>query len=48
MNKEAVEKVQSVLTPEQKKAWKDLTGEPFEMQFSPGGGGRRRGGQNQT
>jgi hypothetical protein len=45
LNKEAMEKVQKMLTPDQKKEWKELTGEPFTVRFEggpggPGGGGR--------
>jgi hypothetical protein len=39
MRKEALEKITKMLTPDQKKAWKELTGEPFEVQFGPGGRG---------
>jgi hypothetical protein len=38
MTKEYNEKAQAVLTEDQKKAWKDLTGDPFELRM----GGRRR------
>jgi Spy/CpxP family protein refolding chaperone len=41
MTKEASEKVQKILTEEQKKAWKEMTGEPFQVRFEqprrPGG-----------
>jgi Spy/CpxP family protein refolding chaperone len=37
--KEATEKITKMLTPDQKKAWKDVTGEPFEVQMGPGRGG---------
>ena len=40
MRKETLDKVQAVLTADQKKSWKDMTGDPFEVQFQ-----RRRGGQ---
>src|SRR5438874_492820 len=36
LNKETMEKVSGVLTDDQKKAWKDLTGEPFEFKPDPG------------
>jgi hypothetical protein len=40
--KEALGKVASTLTSDQKKTWKDMTGEPFEVKFErpmrPGGG----------
>ena len=39
IRKEAMEKITKMLTPDQKKAWKDMTGEPFEVQFGPGRGG---------
>jgi hypothetical protein len=42
LRKETNDKVQAVLTDEQKKTWKDLTGEPFTMQRA-----RRPGGNNQ-
>jgi Spy/CpxP family protein refolding chaperone len=41
MNKEAMTKITKMLTPEQKKAWKEVTGEPFDFKpegFGPGGG----------
>ena len=37
LNKEAADKAAGVLTDEQKSRWKELTGEPFTVQF---GGGR--------
>jgi Spy/CpxP family protein refolding chaperone len=43
LNKETTEKVQAVLTDDQKKTWKDLTGEPFEVTR----GQRRRPGTAQ-
>ena len=33
MRKETLDKVQSVLTADQKKTWKDMTGDPFEVLF---------------
>jgi Spy/CpxP family protein refolding chaperone len=39
LQKEATEKITKMLTPDQKKAWKDLTGDPFEVQLGPGGRG---------
>lgn len=33
LRKETMERVQAVLTDEQRKAWKELTGEPFEVRF---------------
>jgi hypothetical protein len=38
MNKEAVEKIESMLSADQKKAFKDLQGEPFEIRFGRPGG----------
>lgn len=43
MRKESMSKIQSLLTDDQKKAWKELTGDPFEVSFQ----GRRRGAGNQ-
>jgi Spy/CpxP family protein refolding chaperone len=43
MRKEAVEKITAVLTDDQKKAWKELTGEPYEVKFEAGQFGGRRG-----
>jgi Spy/CpxP family protein refolding chaperone len=42
LNKETMEKVTAVLTDDQKKAWKDLVGEPFHFQPQGGRGGQRR------
>jgi len=33
LRKQGMEKVQALLTEDQKKSWKDLTGEPFEVRF---------------
>jgi hypothetical protein len=41
IRKETTEKVQAVLTDDQKKAWKDLTGEPFQVVNT-----RQRGANN--
>jgi Spy/CpxP family protein refolding chaperone len=44
LRKETLEKVVSLLTDEQKKEWKEMTGEPFEVKFEAprsGFGGRR-------
>jgi Spy/CpxP family protein refolding chaperone len=46
LRKETMEKAASVLTDDQKKAWKEMTGAPFEVKFEfppggPGGRGRR-------
>jgi hypothetical protein len=35
LRKETSEKATAVLTDSQKKTWKELTGEPFEVQFGP-------------
>jgi Spy/CpxP family protein refolding chaperone len=43
LNKETMEKVTAVLTDDQKKAWKDLTGEPFQVKREPPRGGPRGG-----
>ncbi len=47
LRKETMDKVTSVLTDDQKKSWKDMTGEPFEVKFEPGQGGRRGPGRAQ-
>jgi len=44
INKEGMEKASATLTADQKKAWKDLTGEPFEIKIEAP---RRRGGDQQ-
>jgi hypothetical protein len=36
LRKETMERVQKLLTADQKKAWKDLTGDPFEIQRGQG------------
>jgi hypothetical protein len=41
LQKEGMERVTAILNADQKTAWKDLVGAPFEVQFQ----GRRRGGQ---
>jgi Spy/CpxP family protein refolding chaperone len=49
LRKKESEKAMAVLTDSQKAAWKDLTGEPFEVRFEPGqgpGGGFRRRDNN--
>ncbi len=43
LRKETMEKVTSVLTDDQKKVWKDMTGEPFEIKFEPFQGRRGPG-----
>ncbi|HXG10669.1 MAG TPA: Spy/CpxP family protein refolding chaperone [Gemmataceae bacterium] len=37
LKREAMEKANAVLTDEQRKLWKDLLGEPFEMKFERSG-----------
>ena len=50
MRKETLDRVTSVLTDDQKKTWKEMTGASFEIKFDfpPGGprGGGRRGGSD--
>jgi hypothetical protein len=42
LNKETTKKVMAVLKADQKKAWKAMIGEPFEIKYErPMGGGRR-------
>ena len=45
LRKETMEKVLALLTDEQRKSWKEMTGEPFEVKFEGprGGFGGRRG-----
>lgn len=43
LQKETAEKVMAMMTEDQKTAWKELTGEPFEIRFQPGQ--RPRGGR---
>jgi Spy/CpxP family protein refolding chaperone len=46
LTKEAMGKIATKLTADQKKTWKELVGKPFEIKFDfgrPGGGGRRPG-----
>jgi Spy/CpxP family protein refolding chaperone len=45
LNKETMEKATAVLTDDQKKAWKDLVGAPFEIKFEPPQGRPGGGGQ---
>lgn len=47
LNKETMDKISSVLTDDQKKGWKDMTGAPFEIKFEPPQGGRRGPGRAQ-
>jgi hypothetical protein len=35
MRKETLTKIENVLTDEQKKTWKDMTGDPFQLQMQP-------------
>jgi Spy/CpxP family protein refolding chaperone len=44
IQKEAKEKVSGLLTEDQKKTWKEMVGEPFEVKFERPQGGRRQGG----
>lgn len=48
LGKEALEKALEVLDADQKKAFTEMTGKPFEVKFEagPGGPGRRPGGGN--
>ena len=51
LSKDYGAKAADVLNAEQKKEWKEMTGEPFELQMQQGRGGRggaggRRGGNN--
>jgi hypothetical protein len=41
LRKESLEKIQKMLTADQKKTWKELTGEPFEIQRGQGRGQQR-------
>jgi hypothetical protein len=43
LNKAKMDKVTALLTADQKKTWKEMTGEPFEVKFEPP---RRPGGGN--
>jgi hypothetical protein len=45
LRKETMDKVTSVLTEDQKKTWKEMTGQPFEIKFEAPQGGRRGRGQ---
>ena len=44
LRKEAEDELLSVLTPEQRAEWKDMVGDPFEMQFRRPGGPGGQGG----
>jgi hypothetical protein len=51
LQKEAKEKVAGLLTEDQKKTWKEMVGDSFEIKFEGrggpgGGGGFRKGGKN--
>jgi hypothetical protein len=35
LRKETMDKITGVMTDDQKKTWKEMTGEPFEVQFQP-------------
>jgi len=43
LRKETMEKASNVLTDEQKKTWKDMTGKPFEIKMEPPRGRRPNG-----
>jgi hypothetical protein len=43
LNKSTMDKIIAVLNPSQRETWKEMTGEPFTVQFQ--GRGRRGGGQ---
>jgi Spy/CpxP family protein refolding chaperone len=43
ITKEYTAKATDVLTPDQRKQWKEMTGEPFELQMQQGGRGGRGG-----
>jgi len=45
LEKETMDKISSVLTDDQKKAWKDMTGEHFEIKFDPPPRNRGEGGK---
>ena len=44
LRKTSRERLMTLLTPEQKSKWKEMTGEPFkgEIRFGPPGGGNRK------
>jgi DNA polymerase III gamma/tau subunit len=45
VNKETLGKIAATLSSDQKKTWKEMTGDAFEVKFAPpGGGGVRPGG----
>ena len=44
LNKETEEKIQTILTAEQKKSWRRMTGDEFKLEFKGPGGGF--GGKN--
>lgn len=46
LQKEKMENAEALLTADQKKAWKDMQGEPVNIRFGPPGGGRRGNRQN--
>jgi Spy/CpxP family protein refolding chaperone len=45
LNKEAEGKIAATLTAEQKKSWKEMIGDKFEIKFERPGGGRPGGGR---
>ncbi len=46
LSHEGMEKISGLLTADQKNAWKEMTGEKFELKMEGFGGGRRGGRQN--
>jgi Spy/CpxP family protein refolding chaperone len=46
LRKDTMDKASAVLTDDQKKAWKDMTGEHFELTAGPGGAGAGRRPRN--
>jgi Spy/CpxP family protein refolding chaperone len=47
LRKETMDKITSVLTEDQKKTWKEMTGQPFEVKYEAPQGGRRGRGPGQ-
>jgi Spy/CpxP family protein refolding chaperone len=47
IRKETMDKITSVLTEDQKKTWKEMTGQPFEVKYEAPQGGRRGRGPGQ-
>jgi hypothetical protein len=46
LQKEKMENAEALLTADQKKTWKDMQGDPFEIRLGPPGGGRQRPNRN--